>query len=222
MQFVAVQELPMRMKKKPNLALRLERRADLLVAEPKLLRGLWLDNFCGDELRAEIGCGKGRFTVETAKAEPDVLFVALEKTSNVLITALERVASEGLQNVRFINAFADDLPDYFAPGEVSRIYLNFCDPWPSNRHLKRRLTYRSILDLYRQVLSPGGELYFKTDNLQLFEFSLREFEYSGFAAIETVRDLHKNGPVGIMSDYELKFHEQGEPIFMCRTQRPAK
>jgi len=205
----------MRMKRKPNLAARTERCAHLLIREPALLRGQWLDRFGYGELRVELGCGKGRFSVEAAMAEPDVLFVALEKSDNVLVIALERAAAEGLRNLLFINVLADDLPDYFAPGEVSRIYINFCDPWPSNRHAKRRLTGPRFLELYCQVLGRDSLLHFKTDNLPLFEYSLREFGRNGFALLEVARDLHKSGPVGIMTDYELKFFSQGAPVFQC-------
>jgi len=202
------------MRKKPNLAARTEKCAHLLVTEPTRLRSRWLDELEYDDLHIELGCGKGRFTAETAAASPGVLLVALEKSDNVQVIALERAAAEGLQNVRFLNALADYLPDYFASREVGRIYINFCDPWPSNSHRKRRLTDRGFLELYKQVLRPGGEIHFKTDNLPLFEFSLREFEHSGFTASDVTRDLHENGPVGVMTDYELKFHSQGMPI--CR------
>ena len=223
----------MRMRRKPNLKARMERCAHLLIAEPGLLRGRWLclaedrsrggdllpalgiDELGRGGLHVELGCGKGRFTVETAKAEAGVFIVALEKTADVMIIALERAAAESLKNVRFVNAFADDLLDYFAPGEVSRIYLNFCDPWPSNRHVKRRLTHRRFLNLYSQVLKPGGEIHFKTDNLPLFEYSLQEFELAGFTLNEVTRDLHQDGPVGVMTDYEQKFHGQGQPICRC-------
>jgi len=203
------------MKRKPNLAVRIERCAHLLISEPKLFRGQWLEKFGYSELRVELGCGKGRFSVETAKAEPDVLFIALEKSDNVMVIALERAVAEGLQNLRFVCDLADYLPDFFAPGEVSRIYINFCDPWPANRHAKRRLTGPRFLELYSQVLSSSGDLQLKTDNLPLFEFSLREFERSGFLPVEIIRDLHGNGPVGVMTDYEQKFYSMGMPIYKC-------
>ena len=217
------------MRKKPNLAARMEKCAHLLVKEPELFRGGWGEKFGYGELHVELGCGKGRFTVETAKAEAakadtaktetenktGVFIAALEKSADAMIIALERAASEELRNLRFIHSLADNLTDYFAPGEVSRIYLNFCDPWPSNRHAKRRLTNRRFLDLYMQALYPGGEIHFKTDNLPLFEFSLREFEFCGFSLIDVTRGLHKDGPAEIMTDYELKFHNQGFPVYKC-------
>jgi len=202
----------MRMRRKPNLAARISRCSDYLITEPGALRGSWLNKFGFAELHIEIGCGKGRFTVESAKAEPEVLFAALEKTDNVLVIALERAAEAGLGNIRYINAYADYLTDYFAPGEASRIYLNFCDPWPASRHAKRRLTCRRYLELYSQVLCPGGEIHFKTDNLPLFEFSLSEFELCGYTLLDITRDLHRHGPVGVMTDYEQKFHSQGTAI----------
>ena len=207
----------MRMRRKPNLAARLERCSHIHVTDPSSLSGRWLDEFGFAELRLELGCGKGRFTVESAKAEPSVLFVALEKSPNVMVAALELAAAQGLKNVRFVDAYADDLLDFFAPGEVARIYINFCDPWPGNRHAKRRLTCGRFLEIYSQLLTPGGKLQFKTDNLPLFEFSLQEFERCGFVSPEVVRDLHANGPVGIMTDYERRFVSQGLPIYQCVT-----
>jgi len=193
----------------------MERCSHLLIMQPEEVRGRWLEESGYSELHVELGCGKGRSTVETAKSEPGVLFTALEKSANVMVIALERAVSEQMQNVRFINALADDLAMFFAPGEISRIYINFCDPWPANRHMKRRLTGRSFLDIYSQVLCPGGEIHFKTDNQPLFEFSLSEFEQRGFTLLKEVRDLHKNGPVGVMTDYELKFFSEGLPMYKC-------
>jgi len=203
------------MRRKPRLTSRIEQCEHLLVREPKALRGRWLDEFGFKELHVELGCGKGRFTAETAKSDPDVLLIGLEKISNVLVIALERTEQDGLKNVRYLNKLADYLMDYFAEDEVSRIYINFCDPWPANRHKKRRLTGQPFLEIYKQVLCPGGDIHFKTDNLPLFEFSLIEFENSGFTLSEVSYDLHEHGCIGVMTDYESKFHEQGVPIYRC-------
>jgi len=209
------------MRKKPNLEARMEKCAHLLVSDPKSYRGRWLGEFIRDggyefsEMHIELGCGKGLFTVESAKAGPDILHVALEKTTNVLIIALELANREGLQNVRFVNALADGLPEFFTPGEAARIYLNFSDPWPGNKRTKRRLTAPGFLEYYNQILKPGGEIHFKTDNLPFFEYSLREFERTSFVLSDVISDLHKNGQVGIMTDYELKFFSQGLPIYKC-------
>jgi len=228
------------MRRKPNLDLRIAKCAHLLAmlpesaltpesaldsrpvllpgAQPVSLRGRWLEVFGHSELRLELGCGKGRFTVESAKAEPDVLFVAFEKTENVLVSALERANRDSLKNVKFVSTYVSDLTRYFAPGELSRIYLNFPDPWPTNRYAKRRLTAKSYLEQYAEVLRPGGEVYLKTDNLPLFEFSLESFTSYGFELLEISEDIHKNGPVGLMTDYELKFHGAKMPIYQCRAR----
>jgi len=203
------------MRRKPNLETRMVNCAHLTIPDPSIYRGKWLTENGFRELHIELGCGKGRFTVETAMAAPEVFFVALEKSENVLITALEHAVREGLQNVRFMNAFAEDILDYFAHGEVSRIYINFCDPWPANRHAKRRLTGQAFLMLYGRILRAGGEIHLKTDDLPLFEFSLREFERCGYELLEENRDLHKSGPVGVMTDFEMKFYDQGVAIYQC-------
>ena len=115
----------------------------------------------------------------------------------------------------FIDANADQLPLFFAPGEADRIYINFCDPWPSNRHAKRRLTHRNFLLKYRQVLPAGGEIHFKTDNAGLFAFSVEEFPAGGFQPTQVTDDLHRDGIQGVMTDYEAKFHAMGAPIHRC-------
>ena len=203
----------MRMRKKPNLLPRMERASAVLVTEPERFRGAWLTQFpgCG-ALHLELGCGKGRFTAETAAAEPEALLVAVEKVPDAMVVAMERAVEKGLHNVKFIDRDAALLPELFAPGEVERIYLNFCDPWPKSRDAKHRLTAPGFLRLYADVLAPGGTLRFKTDNLPLFEWSLAQFEAEGWALSEVTNDLHANGVCGVMTDYEAKFHTQGVKI----------
>ena len=206
----------MRMRKKPNLIPRMEKCARLSVAAPVALRGRWLSEFKEyDSLHLEIGCGKGRFTVETAKAEPHTLLVGLERVADALVIAMERGCAAEVSNVRFLSCDAKVLPEIFAMGELSRIYLNFSDPWPERGHAKRRLTSETFLPIYRELLAPDGEIHFKTDNLPLFEYSLARFEEGGFELFEVTRDLHSDGSRGIMTDYELKFFEQGVPINRC-------
>ena len=203
----------MRMRKKKNLVPRMERCGDFLIRDPYDRRGKWRELMPqARELRLELGCGKGRFTAGTAAAEPDVLFIAVEMVPDAMVVAMERCVGAVLTNVYFVDANADQLPCFFAPGEVDRIYLNFSDPWPSNRHAKRRLTHGNFLKLYRQVLKEGGQIHFKTDNQGLFEFSVEEIPRFGFTLSEVTRNLHANGPVGVMTDYEAKFYELGQPI----------
>ena len=204
------------MRKKPNLVPRMERCSSVLIDEPAALRGRWLESFPEySELHLELGCGKGRFTVETAGAESGVLLVAVERVADAMVVAMERACTAELHNVRFISGDARSLRDMFAPGEAARIYINFCDPWPRNRDAKRRLTSPEFLPIYRDVLRPGGEIHFKTDNQPLFEFSLRSFAKCGWTVSEVTRDLHADGPCGVMTDYEAKFYEQGVKINRC-------
>lgn len=203
----------MRMRKKKNLVPRMDRCSDRLIRDPYDRRGRWRELMPqARELRLELGCGKGRFTAGTAAEEPDVLFIAVEMVPDAMVVAMERCVNAGLENVFFVDANANQLPYFFAPGEVDRIYLNFSDPWPSKRHAKRRLTHGNFLKLYRQVLKEGGQIHFKTDNQPLFEFSVKEIPQFGFTLSEVTRNLHENGPVGVMTDYEAKFYEQGLPI----------
>ena len=206
----------MRMRKKKNLIPRMERCGDRLIREPYSMPGKWRELMPqARELRLELGCGKGRFTAGTAAAEPDVLFIAVERVPDAMVMAMERCAAQGLTNVFFIDANADQLPLFFAPGEADRIYINSSDPWPSNRHAKRRLTHPDFLLRYRQVLAEAGEIHFKTDNRDLFEWSLFQFPRVGFGVSEVTRDLHADGIHGVMTDYEEKFHNLGTPINRC-------
>ncbi len=205
----------MRMRKKPNLVPRMERASAVLTAEPEVLRGRWLASFPGHtRLHLELGCGKGAFTCAAAAAMPDTLLVAVEKVPDAMVVAMERAVEAGLENVRFLDTDAARLPELFAPGEVERIYINFCDPWPKKKQFKRRLTAPDFLAVYRQVLAPGGEIWFKTDNQPLFDWSCGTMAEAGFQLEQVTRDLHAGGPVGIMTDYEKKFVGEGKPI--CR------
>ncbi len=206
----------MRMRKKKNLIPRMEACGDWLIADPFSMKGHWRDLMPeATELRVELGCGKGRFTVGTAAAEPEILLIAVEKVPDAMVMAMERARDAGLQNVRFIDADAALLPDMFAPGEVDRIYINFCDPWPKSNQKKRRLTHGNFLKQYRKVLKPGGQIHFKTDNDKLFAWSLEEIPQFGFELSEVTTDLHADGPVGVMTDYEAKFHDLGKNINRC-------
>lgn len=203
----------MRIRRKPNLIPRMERCSDVLIADPPSFRGEWLSS--KPELSAlwvELGCGKGSFTAVTAAENPGSYMVAIEKVPDAMIMAMERVCRQELSNVSFIDTDAVCLPLVFAENEVDRIYINFCDPWPKNRDAKHRLTSPDFLKLYESVLKPEGEIHFKTDNAPLFEYSVLQFEEQGWALSQVTRNLHENGVVGVMTDYEAKFHAQGVPI----------
>ena len=206
----------MRMRRMRNLEPRTEKCAAYRITDPETRKGHWreLKPDCA-ALWVEVGCGKGKFTAETAQANPDVLLIAVERCREAMVVAMEKARDMGLTNVFFVDADAAILPELFAPGEVDLIYINFCDPWPPKRHAKRRLTHRNFLLLYRQVLKEAGQIHFKTDNAPLFEFSVLEFPAAGYRLEEVTRDLHGEGVQGIMTDYEEKFHNLGTKINRC-------
>ncbi len=211
----------MRMRKKPNLIPRMERCAATQETAPAEKKGQWLKAFPGYKaLHLELGCGKGRFTADMAEANPDVFFAAVERVPDAMVVGMERVFERGIPNVRFIDIDAALLPELFEPGEVSRIYINFPDPWRKSKQYKRRLTAPSFLDLYKALLPEDGEIWFKTDNDPLFEWSLEQFTEQGWHLSEVTRDLHENGPVGVMTDYEAKFHAEGVKINRLVARRP--
>lgn len=212
----------MRMRKRPNLAPRMEKCAAVLIDEPAELRGGWLNNIPGfDELQLELGCGKGRFTADTAQTMPGTLLLAVEKCADAMIIAMERICGKEIKNVRFINGDAAKLPEMFTPSEVDRIYINFCDPWPKSRDAKFRLTSPGFLRLYADALKAGGQIHFKTDNTPLFDWSIEQLKNEGWQLSELTHDLHGAGPVGVMTDYEAKFYAEGLKINRLVATRTA-
>ena len=208
------------MRKKPNLIPRMERCAHMLIAEPEKFLGRWREEFPAyGEIHLELGCGKGRFTAQLAADRPDVLLLALEKVPDAMVVAMERAAARGLENVRFMDRDAGLLTEIFAPGEISRLYINFCDPWPKSRDAKLRLTAPGFLRKYADLLAPGGEIHFKTDNAALFSWSRDRFAEEGWLLKNVTDDLHAGGPVGVMTDYEAKFYGQGVPIHRLEAVR---
>ncbi len=205
----------MRMRKKANREARLEKCASLLIDEPTRNKGKWKSVFKNDNpIHLEIGCGKGGFISQLAARNPDINYIAVEKCVDVIIMAMEKIMNFGIKNVFFISGDAGLLTEIFEKGEISRIYINFCDPWPKSHHKKRRLTHRSFLDIYKNILPCGGEVHFKTDNRKLFEFSLNEFADCGIKMRNISLDLHAgNFEDNIITEYEKTFSEKGFPIF---------
>ncbi|MCM1149089.1 MAG: tRNA (guanosine(46)-N7)-methyltransferase TrmB [Butyricicoccus sp.] len=203
----------MRMRKKPNLVARLERAGAVMIRQPEELRGRWREAFPGyEQIHLELGCGKGRFTADTAGAEPEIMLLAVERVPDAMVVGMERVLNRGIENVRFLDRDVSGLGEIFAPGEIERIYLNFCDPWPKSRDAKHRLTAPDFLRLYASLLPDGGELRFKTDNKPLFDWSAEQLESELWELRDVTNDLHANGICGVMTDYEAKFHAQGVKI----------
>jgi len=206
----------MRMRRMRNLQPRTEACGAYRIAAPAELKGSWrsLKPDC-TQLWVEVGCGKGKFTAETAQANPDVLLIAVERCREAMVVAMEKAKSMGLTNVFFIDADVANIEDIFEKEEIQRLFINFPDPWPRKKNAKRRLTHRGFLDKYCRVVMPGGEIHFKTDNASLFEYSLEEFAACGLQVQNLTRNLHENGIVGIMTGYEEKFHALGTPINRC-------
>ena len=206
----------MRMRRMRNLEPRTEKCGAYRITEPAAYKGAWRDLKPGcTQLWVEVGCGKGKFTAETAQANPDVLLVAVERCREAMVVAMEKAQAMGLHNVFFIDMDVANMEEIFAPGEIDRLFINFPDPWPRKKNAKRRLTYRTFLEKYCHVVRENGEIHFKTDNAPLFEFSLEEFAACGLEVKNVTRDLHKDGIVGIMTGYEEKFHALGTPINRC-------
>lgn len=198
-------------------------QSPFVLSNPSSLKGVWKKNISnGAPIDLEIGCGKGLFLTRFAKQSPDLFFLGMERYSSVLLRALQRLESEEIPpvNLKFLACDAALLTDYFAPEEIDRIFLNFSDPWPKDRHAKRRLTHYDFLTKYHTVLKKGGQLQLKTDQVPLFEFSIEELHRHPGWQIDTLsRDLHAD-PVlsadNLMTEYEEKFSAQGHPICLLR------
>lgn len=205
----------MRVKRKKHGTERLEACSELLIKDIKACEGepkSFFEN--GNPVRIEIGCGKGDFIVGTAEKNPDINFIAIEKISDVMVTAAEKVKESGLKNIKLCCCDATELGEAFGEGVLDAIYLNFSDPWPKAKHYKRRLTYREFLFMYKKLLKAEGCIYFKTDNRGLFDFSLEEFEAAGFMLFDKTYDLHSSefAKDNVMTEYERRFSSMGTPI----------
>ncbi len=207
----------MRMRKMKNLEPRTAACGNLRVTQPESLKGNWHSRMPqAKEIWLEVGCGKGKFTAETAQANPDVLLIAVERCREAMVVAMEKAQAMGLANVLFIDTDVANLQEIFEDQEIDRLFINFPDPWPRKKNAKRRLTHRGFLHKYCLVVRPGGEIHFKTDNAPLFAYSLEEFAACGLETKNVTHNLHENGIVGIMTGYEEKFYSLGTPINRCQ------
>ncbi|MBQ6380083.1 MAG: tRNA (guanosine(46)-N7)-methyltransferase TrmB [Clostridia bacterium] len=205
----------MRMRKKKNLEPRLAACADITI-ELGEQKPDWQAVFGNSNpLHLEIGCGKGAFTEEIARRNPDINFVAIEMEANVAVMAMEKIKAAKLPNVRFMVVNADKLLEIFEENAVERIYLNFSCPFPKKRHTKHRLTYEAFLNRYKVILPPGKEIHLKTDKEEFFDFSIEEFEKCGWELKNITRDLHHSAwaQENIVTEYESRFTALGQPIF---------
>lgn len=219
----------MRMRKKKHGAERIEACSELLIRDISVLKNGFEGIFDGERpVHLEIGCGKGNFAVGMAKKYPDINFVAMERVSDVCCIALEKAMadkeSRENDNLRFLIGDAKLLAENVLPHSLDCIYLNFSDPWPKAGHAKRRLTHRSFLEIYRNLLKEDGLLRFKTDNVGLFDFSLEEFAEFGAEILWQTRDLHNSekNEDNVMTEYEKNFSEKGFSICSAWVRLPQK
>lgn len=196
------------------------------IAETEDCKGKWHDIFGNDQpIHIEIGMGKGKFIMALAKQNPQINYVGIEKYSSVLLRGLQKMEEEPLENIRFVRMDAENICEIFDKNEVSRIYLNFSDPWPKDRHAKRRLTSFQFLSLYQIILKEGSIVEFKTDNADLFNFSLEQLNKARWNLEEFTRDLHhdeKMNKGNIMTEYEEKFSANGNRICKLVASLPNK
>lgn len=207
----------MRMRKKKHREERLLSCADYIIENIEEYTNDIKQIFGNDKpLSIEIGCGKGKFIVETAKKNPDTNFIAVEKNLDVLVIAAEKMNNEKLDNLKFVAGDADMFDVFDTKTKCDVIYLNFSDPWKKSGQKKRRLTHERYLSIYKKLLKDGGALHFKTDNAKLFEFSLNSFSDFGLKLKNITFDLHNSDFEGnVMTEYETKFSELGHPIYRC-------
>lgn len=210
----------MRQRRLKDLDERKQKLDKWFVKEPERFKGKWRncfkENGCSENapLYIEIGCGKGKFIADNAAANPDKNYIAIEAQESVIVKAMDKAEKLGLSNVMFLSLQLKDIRDFFSDGEVDGIFLNFSDPWPKARHAKRRLTHRDFLKRYRQIIKDGGFIKFKTDNDDLFDFTLEEIAYLRYEIDELTRDLHRSkfAQGNITTEYEEKFAGRGKNI----------
>lgn len=197
---------------------------DFVVKDEETMKGKWHERFGNDRpIHIEVGMGKGKFIMEMAKRNPDINYIGIEKFSSVLVRAIEKQNEELLPNLLFIRMDAEYIENVFDKGEVDYIYLNFSDPWPKDRHAKRRLTSVQFLGRYINILSKDGGVTFKTDNRPLFDFSVEQVAEADWVMDNVTYDLHNSeyAEGNVMTEYEKRFSEMGNPIcrMVCHPKR---
>ncbi len=207
----------MRLRKVKNAEIILEENSNIVITEDKIKVKTWSEIFDNNkEIHVEIGMGKGDFIIECAKKNPNINFIGIEKFDSVAVRALEKVLEleKEVPNLRIFKVDATNIKNFFRESEVSRIYLNFSDPWPKVRHAKRRLTHKLFLEQYKYILKNDGEIHQKTDNQGLFEFSLESYSDAGLKLRNISLDLHNSEyKLPPMTEFEKKFVEQGMRIY---------
>lgn len=195
------------------------KESKMVVHEPAVYKGKWIEHFQKEALHIEIGTGKGDYWIGMSQLYPDTMWIGIEKNESVAALAVKK-SGEISENRRFIYGDAQAIDDWFDIGEVDVIHLNFSDPWPKNRTKKRRLSHSSFLKKYETILKRDGQIIMKTDNSSLFEYSIIEFQNNGFyleeVSVDFRREVHDED---VISEYERKFMEQGNPIYRAIWKR---
>ncbi|MGY3765563.1 tRNA (guanosine(46)-N7)-methyltransferase TrmB [Vagococcus vulneris] len=214
----------MRLRNKPGAEQTIADHPQYILTDASDWKGCWEERFAKKQpIHIEVGSGKGQFVVGMAKANPDINYIGIELQTNAIISILEKQIEEKLPNLQLLLVNGADLSDYFAEGEVDQIYLNFSDPWPKKRHIKRRLTYKTFLATYETIARPGAELHFKTDNRGLFEYSLASLSQYGMVLKQVWLDLHESSYEGnVLTEYEEKFSKKGQPIYRLEAEFTGK
>ena len=211
----------MRLRHKPWAKEKIEGHPQYVISNPEEYKGNWNEEIFKNDgpIHIEVGTGKGQFIVGMAKANPHINYIGIELQESVIVSALDKLIEEALPNVKLLHTNGEDLRDFFAKNEIGQVYLNFSDPWPKKRHEKRRLTYKSFLKVYQNILVKHGEIHFKTDNRGLFEYSLMSFSKYGLLLKYVSLDLHNSEyEDNIMTEYEEKFSAKGHPIYRCEVK----
>ncbi len=192
----------------------------LFISEPREYKGKWAEKFNNDnEIFLELGCGRGEFLAQNATLNPQKNYIAIDLKDEVLVFAKRKVIEKELTNVRIVPLQIAFINEVFDKNEISRIYINFCNPWPKERHNKRRLTHKKFLEKYKEFIKPGSEIWFKTDNKELFEASIDYFKESGFELLFTTFDLHNSGfQPNVVTEYESKFMGLGMKIMFLKAK----
>ncbi|KIS04067.1 tRNA (guanosine(46)-N7)-methyltransferase TrmB [Paucilactobacillus wasatchensis] len=209
----------MRVRNKPWAQPLIDANSELITEAPEQYAGQWETRFVANQpIHVEIGMGKGQFIVGMAKAHPEINFIGVEIQKSVAATALKLALPEKLPNLQLVSGAGESIDTYFQPQEVTQLYLNFSDPWPKTRHTKRRLTYKSFLAAYQNILPANGVIELKTDNQGFFEYSLVSLNNFGMVFDGVWLDLHNSeeNEANVETEYEQKFSAKGQPIYKVR------
>lgn len=213
----------MRLRKIKNATEKIKQFTNIVIFEPANYKGKWCELFKNDNpIYIEIGMGKGKFILENAKINPDINYIGIEIAESVILKAAQKINEFNLSNLYIINVDASNLDSYFEKNEISKIFLNFSDPWPKSRHEKRRLTSNIYLALYRDILIKDGIIELKSDNRKLFEYSIMKFNEKGYIFLDFSLDLHNQlnnyDHQIITTEYEEKFKSLGQVIYYIKVE----